>query len=158
MSVHVCNCTHNGEVEWHIRYPGMSEEAAQNLADRINSGSVLDMASARGHINALPTNERNHMKFRKKPVVIEAFQMTPERRESNSEWLPWMHRAWQLGRAEPGSLHPTIEGDGEGTLSITTTLEGEHLVSWGDWVIQGVAGELYPCKPEIFAATYEPAD
>lgn len=35
------------------------------------------------------------------------------------------------------------------------TLEGKHLVSWGDWIIRGVKGELYPCKPDIFAATYE---
>ena len=35
------------------------------------------------------------------------------------------------------------------------TLEGEHVGSIGDWIIQGVAGELYPCKPDIFQATYE---
>ena len=38
------------------------------------------------------------------------------------------------------------------------TLEGVMLVSREDWVIQGVAGEFYPCKPDIFAATYEPAN
>ena len=38
------------------------------------------------------------------------------------------------------------------------TLEGDHLASQGDWIIRGVKGELYPCKPEIFAATYEPAE
>jgi len=47
-------------------------------------------------------------------------------------------------------------GAGDGTLSIGT-LEGQHLVSWGDWIIQGVKGELYPCKPDIFDATYEAA-
>lgn len=97
------------------------------------------------------------MKFRKKPVVIEAFQMTPEHRVSNAEWLPWMHQAWQLERETQGSLYPTKEGAGDGTLSIGT-LEGQHLVSWGDWIIRGVAGEIYPCNPEIFAATYEPAE
>lgn len=89
------------------------------------------------------------MKFRKKPVVIEAFQMTRERRESNIEWPSWLHQAWQQG-----ALYPTIPGTSDGALSIGT-LEGEHLISWGDWIIQGVRGELYPCKPEIFAATYE---
>lgn len=95
------------------------------------------------------------MKYRKKPVVIEAFQMTPLRRIDNSKWPEWMHRAWQEDREAPGSLYPTEEGTGDGTLSIGT-LEGQHLVSWGDWIIQGIKGELYPCKPDIFAATYEP--
>jgi len=94
------------------------------------------------------------MKFRKKPVVIEAFQMTPARRVDNSEWPDWMHRAWNETREMPGSLYPTVEGTSDGMLSIGT-LEGQHLVSWGDWIIQGVRGELYPCKPEIFAMTYE---
>ena len=93
-------------------------------------------------------------KFRKKPVVIEAFQMTKERRADNSEWPMWLHMAWQMDRGVPGSVYPTVEGTGDGTLSIGT-LEGQHLVSWGDWIIQGVAGELYPCKPAIFEATYE---
>ena len=95
-------------------------------------------------------------KFRKKPVVIEAFQMTEEHRASNDEWPEWMHKAWQIERGMPGSLYPTIPGTSDGTLSIWT-LEGQHLVSWGDFIIQGVKGELYPCKPDIFAATYEPA-
>ncbi len=89
-------------------------------------------------------------KYRKKPVVIEAFQMTKERRASNVDWPEWMHKAWQKERGEPGSLQPTEAG----MLSICT-LEGEHLVSWGDYIIQGVQGELYPCKPDIFEATYE---
>lgn len=97
-----------------------------------------------------------NLKFRKKPVVIEAFQMTKERRASNADWPEWMHRAWQLEREAPGSLYPTEEGTGDGTLSIGT-LEGQHLVSWGDWIIRGVKGELYPCKPDIFEATYEAA-
>lgn len=89
-------------------------------------------------------------------VKKEAFQMTEERRSSNADWPEWMHRAWQLDRETPGSLYPTEEGTGDGMLSIGT-LEGQHLVSWGDWIIQGVKGELYPCKPDIFAATYEAA-
>jgi hypothetical protein len=97
-----------------------------------------------------------NMKFRKKPVEIEAFQMTEERRASNADWPEWMHHAWQLGRETPGSLWPTVEGTSEGTLSIGT-LEGAHLVSWDDWIIQGVKGEIYPCKPDIFLLTYEPA-
>ncbi|UOF79383.1 pgdyg protein [Caudoviricetes sp.] len=94
------------------------------------------------------------LKFRKKPVVIEAFQMTKERRINNTDWPSWMHGAWQLERETPGSLYPTEVGNGDGTVSIGT-LEGNHLVSFGDWIIQGVNGELYPCKPDIFEKTYE---
>jgi hypothetical protein len=96
----------------------------------------------------------NMNKFRKKPVVIEAFQMTKERRANNYDWPEWMHKAWQLERETSGSLYPTEVGTNDGTLSIGT-MEGQHLVSWNDWIIQGVKGELYPCKPDIFETTYE---
>ena len=95
------------------------------------------------------------LKFRKKPIVIEAFQMTRERRGDNSEWPEWMHRAWNEDRGTPGSLYPTEPGTSNGTVSIGT-LEGPLLVSFGDWIIRGVQGEIYPCKPDIFEATYEP--
>lgn len=98
------------------------------------------------------------LEYRKKPVVIEAFQMTKERREDNSEWPWWLCEAWQLDFNEEGSLScvdfPT--SDGTDKLQIRT-LEGVHSIEWGDWIIRGVKGELYPCKPDIFAMTYEPA-
>lgn len=97
------------------------------------------------------------MKYRKKPVVIEAFQMTTERRQTNIEWPEWLKQAGNKERETPGSLYPTESGADDGTLSIGT-LEGQHLVSWGDWIIQGVKGELYPCKPDVFALTYEPVE
>ena len=101
------------------------------------------------------TQQPKALRFTKKPVVIEAFQMTEERRASNADWPEWMHQAWQLDREAAGSLHPSEEGTGDGTLSVGT-LEGPLLVSWGDWIIRGVKGELYPCKPDIFEATYAP--
>ena len=94
------------------------------------------------------------MKFRKKPVVIEAFQMTKETRVDNRDWPEWLNKAWNDDLGEPGSVFPTVAGTGDGTVSIGT-LEGEMLVNFDDWIIQGVEGELYPCKPEIFAATYD---
>ena len=94
--------------------------------------------------------------FRKKPVVIEAFQMTFSRRGDNSEWPSWLHQAWQMERSEEGSLwcRDYPNSDGTDPLRITT-LEGEMNVGWGDWIIRGVGGEIYPCKPDIFDATYE---
>ena len=96
------------------------------------------------------------MKYRKKPVVIEAFQMTIERRWDNSEWPNWLNKAWQKDKRTMGSLAISeTHKDGEKILMIHT-LEGDrHFVSWGDWIIQGVQGELYACKPDIFEQTYE---
>jgi hypothetical protein len=96
------------------------------------------------------------MKYRKKPVVIEAFQMTPERRQDNADWPVWMHEAWNKSNDEIGGLFPAkwLYNDIGEELAIRT-LEGVHKVSFGDWIIRGVKGELYPCKPEIFEMTYE---
>jgi hypothetical protein len=97
-------------------------------------------------------------KFRKKPVVIEAFQMTRERRQDNSDWPEWLHEAWNTPHDQSGALYPGMYPDSDGTDELMVrTLEGVYLVSFGDWIIRGVQGELYPCKPDIFEATYEPA-
>ena len=96
------------------------------------------------------------MKFRKKPVVIEAFQMTKERRLTNLEWPSWLNDAWCKKHDEPGALFPRDFPDSDGTDELVIfTLEGLHLVSFGDWIVRGVKGELYPCKPDVFAASYE---
>ncbi len=76
--------------------------------------------------------------FRKKPVVIEAEQF-----ESATAPLPFR------GRGDPVCF--------DGARFFIETLEGLHIVRDGDWIIRGVKGEFYPCKPDIFAATYEPA-
>ena len=90
------------------------------------------------------------MKFRKKPVVIEAVQL---------RWDTWeeMCRHAGVGKAEDGK--PTgVMGPGTSiTLSIPT-MEGTMVANENDWVIRGVKGELYPCKPDIFEATYDPVD
>ena len=88
-------------------------------------------------------------KYRKKPVVIEAFQMTPSRRETNVEWPQWLHEAWNA--EGEGSLY-CVEGGQELYIG---TKEGVMKVDWGDFIIQGVQGEIYPCKPDIFEATYD---
>ena len=76
--------------------------------------------------------------------------MTEDRILSNAEWPGWLNVAYQLERGVIGSAHVNDDG----MFSIFTP-EGELLVSWGDWIIQGVKGELYPCKPDIFKLTYE---
>jgi len=97
-------------------------------------------------------------KYRKQPVVVEAFQMTKERRLDNSEWPTWLHRAWQKKLDEPGSFFCAADGCLEGekcTPVFIQTPKGTMRVAWDDWIIKGIQGELYPCKPDIFEATYE---
>lgn len=53
MSIHVCKCIHNGREERHLRYPGMTEAAAQELADQINSGALTEVARLRVEVEAL---------------------------------------------------------------------------------------------------------
>jgi len=94
-------------------------------------------------------------KFRKKPVVIEAFQMTKERRQDNSEWPNWLHLAWNKDFSEGAvSCEDYPNSDGTDRLVIGT-LEGVYIVSWDDYIIQGVKGELYACKPDVFEMTYD---
>jgi hypothetical protein len=94
------------------------------------------------------------MKFRKKPVVIEAWQLTDESRWNNTEWPQWLHWAWNLDQGEVGRVFHSTHPEPKNSLWIYT-LEGTLCASVGDWIIQGVKGELYPCKPDIFEATYE---
>jgi len=77
------------------------------------------------------------MKFRKKPVVVEAEQ-----------WFPHMGEVFGVKYKPEGEA---------GRKPVIETLEGDHIVTAGDWIITGVKGEKYPCKPDIFGATYEPA-
>lgn len=101
------------------------------------------------------------MKYRKNSIVVEAFQMTRERRLDNSDWPEWLNKAWNYERGEPGSLQisqsstPGITAPEDSELEIVT-LEGAHHILWGDWIIKGIKGELYPCKPDIFEKTYSP--
>lgn len=82
-------------------------------------------------------------RYRKKPVVIEAMQFDGTL-EGATRVVVWAG----------GNL---VASEERGVASIEIpTLEGTLTASSGDWVIRGVKGELYPCKPDIFEATYEP--
>lgn len=84
------------------------------------------------------------MKFRKKPLEIEALQWDGST-ASSDKIEAWSKGKARLRRAGPGSV-PAIE---------VNTREGVVRCRPLDWVIKGVAGEFYPCAPEIFEATYE---
>ncbi len=81
-------------------------------------------------------------KFRKKPIVIEAIQYDGTNEKA--------HEIYKLSTRNV-SFIPGKE------LTIRT-LEGAMTANVGDWIIKGVAGEVYPCKPDIFEATYEPVE
>jgi hypothetical protein len=85
------------------------------------------------------------VRYRKKPVVIEAIQI-PFFEKGSPQWL------WSapdiIFKCEGGRI---IE-------AVVNTLEGTMTATSGDWIIQGVKGELYPCKPDIFSASYDPVE
>ena len=92
------------------------------------------------------------MKYRTKNAGIEAFQMTEERGSDNVDWPEWLNRAWQFEENETGALY--ILSHLPRTLAIRTP-EGPMVVSWGDYIVHFGGAELYPCKPDIFEASYE---
>ena len=87
------------------------------------------------------------MKYRKKPVVVEAIRCDEALSAARNDWdgLP----EWLAAACEGGSV---LFGRGQ---IVIMTLEGDMTAKVGDWIIRGVQGELYPCKPDIFEATYE---
>lgn len=78
------------------------------------------------------------MKYRKKPVEVEAFRLGID---SIPDWFESIF----------------TYGDGEMITALIYTLEGVMRAEYGDYIIRGVQGEIYPCKPDIFEATYEPS-
>lgn len=93
------------------------------------------------------------MKYRKKPVIIEAFQYNGDLKGSDGQYYApdWAVHAFEENVMYYGSFDaatPPCE-------LFIKTLEGVHHVSVSDYVIKGVQGELYPCKPDIFEKTYE---
>lgn len=102
----------------------------------------------------MPTNgdKMKFQKFRKKPIVIEAFQLTTKIllelltiQDSENEEVEIKGVGCHVNRFINGKVK---------SLSICT-LEGWMEANIGDWIIKGINGEIYPCKPDIFAKTYE---
>lgn len=121
------------------------------------------------------------MRFRKKPIVIEAtqwFKNGDHPEDYAAERPAWDHEELTAFSGEHAGLngwegdivryfrHPQVDGTSlcpqcRQTMHVhgfIDTLEGGHRVCPGDWIIRGVKGELYPCKSDIFEATYEPVE
>jgi hypothetical protein len=82
-------------------------------------------------------------KFRKKPVVIEAFQVPPADEDFSEKMALFLREGGDAIDIDSGGV-------------VIATLEGVMRGDPGDWIIKGVQGEFYPCKPDIFQQTYEP--
>jgi hypothetical protein len=95
--------------------------------------------------------------FRKRPVEIEAHYWDGSA-QSASNIIDWILSHGGTANYICADANHCIEHEGDSPHTIAIqTLEGVITASARDWVIKGVAGEFYPCKPEIFAATYEKA-
>jgi hypothetical protein len=96
-------------------------------------------------------------KFRKKPVVISAVQWTGVNVQEITEFLAGAELLPVRSALADVTLQKLAVFDYTATPPVLTipTLEGDHRASVGDWIIRGVKGEFYPCKPDIFSATYD---
>ena len=101
-------------------------------------------------------------KFRKKPVVIDALQLSRD----NWDEMRTFAKTGKIANGKPEFCFIDTDGhrssfemsDADILGLIIPTLEGIMGASEGDWIIKGVKGELYPCKNDIFEATYEPVE
>lgn len=97
------------------------------------------------------------MRYRKKPVAVDAYQYQGHTYEHRADWPDWLIDAWNTNPIHRGAVyqfHPTSGG----TALAVRTLEGTVVVSKGSWIVRGSVGELWPVRQDIFAATYEPAE
>ena len=95
--------------------------------------------------------------YRKKPVIIEAMQLTPQTVRDVYEFV---HGPVTITDASAEYWDDYCDGIRTGGMDIPTLEDGpdkraKHVALIGDWIIKGVQGEFYPCKPDIFAATYD---
>jgi hypothetical protein len=84
-------------------------------------------------------------KYRKKPVIVEAWRVPPRSKKMATTWekLPEWIQIGNNAYVIPGGK------------MLINTLEGEMIANDGDYIIKGIKGEIYPCKPDIFLMTYE---
>lgn len=97
--------------------------------------------------------------FRRRPIVVQAFQMTEARRQDNSEWPNWLNWAWNMPPGEVGAVYGADYPDSHGTDKLVIhTLEGPLNVEWNSYIVRGVEGELWAVKESVFQKTYEAVD
>lgn len=117
------------------------------------AGKLLDVFNEQDRVAALDGN----ISYTKRPVTIEARQFNGISAHDVYQWVEGFVGSFDvndLSQPIPNAGVSIDAGTGE---MVIATLEGLMRVSIQDWVIKGVKGEFYPCKPDIFAATYSPA-
>lgn len=100
------------------------------------------------------------MKYRTRPVEVEAFQATRAARADNADWPQWMHEAWQKDHGTLWAVgcedYPT--SDGTDRFIVSLSVAGYYsVVHWDDWIIRHPDGELRVCAAEEFDEHFEPA-
>lgn len=90
-------------------------------------------------------------KFRKKPIVVEAFLLTKDMLSVINNYFRLSYSVASLKREKYKQGGIKLIKDG----LLIKTLEGDIKANIGDWIIKGINGEIYPCKPDIFEKTYE---
>ena len=119
---------------------------------RTNASLSARLLKVRDALTTLDQGDRmSH--YRKKPVVIEAFQYDGTIRSVDA-----LQRWAGTEPKSDGTFRNRIEQPTQFGPLVTHTLEGDMTARKDDWIIKGVKGEFYPCKPDIFAATYEPME
>ena len=101
------------------------------------------------------------MKFRKRDVVVDAVQMTKDRRLDNRDWPEWLNDAWSLPVDAVGSVFCSSDGTVEGDLCTPLFLNtrfGVIKIEWDNWLILDESEELITHVPEIFPALYDPVE
>lgn len=90
------------------------------------------------------------MQYRKKPIVVDAFQWTGDEMQKEDP-------IWAVDAIKNGDIWFCVDpfGNGGVTHMAIRTLEGVMEARFDDYIIKGIKGEIYPCKPDIFEATYE---
>lgn len=98
------------------------------------------------------------MKYRKKPVIIEAFQLSTIAMDDSSKWPSWLHLAWNT-KGEEGLFLDQMYFEGRSMHNQSfclRTLEGIRHVQPDDWIIKDIERGFYLCHPNTFKAIYEP--
>jgi sulfatase maturation enzyme AslB (radical SAM superfamily) len=93
--------------------------------------------------------------YRRKPNIVEAFQITKETRQSNVDWPNWLHEAWNKSRYEDGAVYP-FSATGEFGEGLCIRAEGVNVYcAIGDYIVRKENGDIYSCKPDVFEDYYE---
>lgn len=88
--------------------------------------------------------------------IVEAFQMTRARRESNVDWPQWLHDAWNKDPAELGALFVNAKDRAGRSIRLNTYKSPNQDVAWGDFIVRNKTGYLAIIEAESFARHYEP--